>query len=192
MTATTELERQLKPGRVYRREDLELWSKSVDRELAQLVRSGRLRKLRHGLYCRPKTSVFGEVPPDDRALVRAFLKSEDFLLFSPNAYHALGLGTTQLANACVVYNMKRHGRIELAGRVFEFRRRPGYPHRMDPEFLAVEIFNNLDRLAEDRETVEARLKDRVRSFDAGRLLRHARRFGKVRTRRFFEAALAGE
>ncbi len=120
MNRVGELKRQLKPGKVYRREDLTRYSNAVDRHLAQLVNEGVLEKVAQGLYYFPKQSVFGAVPPEDDVLVRSFLKDDRFLLTSPNSYNALRLGTTQLYNKRVVYNHKRHGEVDLDGRTFFF------------------------------------------------------------------------
>ena len=103
MKRLEQLKKHLRPGRVYRRAELAQWSKSVDRHARELVDQGVLQKLQNGLYYYPKHSAFGQVPADERELVRRFLKEDDFLLTSPNAYNTLGLGTTQLYNTRVVY-----------------------------------------------------------------------------------------
>jgi hypothetical protein len=52
-TSTLEqLKRHLRPGRVYRREDLLPWSQSVDRHLRELMVDGTLQKFRTGLCMR--------------------------------------------------------------------------------------------------------------------------------------------
>jgi len=124
MSKLDNLKTHLRRGQVYRRADLERWSSAVDRHLKELLEDGTLLKLSGGLYHHPKETDFGTVPPTDEVLVKAFLKDNRFLLTSPNAYNALGVGTTQLYNETVVYNHKRHGRFELGGRVFDFRRKP--------------------------------------------------------------------
>ncbi|MGB6774811.1 MAG: hypothetical protein WBE45_10560, partial [Terriglobales bacterium] len=98
MRASTleQLRRHLRPGRVYRREDLLPWSQSVDRHLKELTVDGTLQKLRTGLYYSPRKFEFGEAPADEHELVKAFLKTDRFVVTSPNAYNQLGLGTTQL------------------------------------------------------------------------------------------------
>src|ERR1039458_584336 len=107
-TSTLErLRRHLRPGRVYRREDILPWSHSVDRHLKELTDDGTLRKLRTGLYYSPRKFEFGEAPADEHELVKAFLKTDRFVLTSPNAYNQLGLGTTQLYNKRVVYNHEK-------------------------------------------------------------------------------------
>src|ERR1700730_3441857 len=96
MTRLQELKGRLRPGQVYRREDLTRWSNAVDRHLKQLVEEGTLTKLAGGLYAYPKETAFGKAPAEDNKLVEAFLKGDRFLLASPNAYNGLGVGTTQL------------------------------------------------------------------------------------------------
>jgi hypothetical protein len=190
MTKLQELKKHLRPGQVYRREDLAQWSHSVDRHLTQLVDDGTLIRLARGLYLAPKETVFGKAPAEDDKLVKTFLKDHRFLLASPNAYNGLGVGTTQLYDKTVVYNHKRHGNFSLGGRVFDFRVKPTFPKTLNREFLLVDLVNNLDRLAESKEEVLARVKERVESYDVQRLQRAARDYGSVRTRKFFEALKA--
>ena len=189
MTKLQDLKKHLRPGRVYRRETLAQWSNAVDRHLKQLLSDGTLMKLAGGLYLYPKETVFGKAPADDHTLVATFLKDRRFLLASPNAYNSLGVGTTQLYDKTVVYNHKRHGNFSLGGRAFDFRVKPSLPKTLSREFLLVDLVNNLDRLAESREEVLARVKQRAPSFDAPRLQRAARDYGNVKTKKFFAQAL---
>jgi hypothetical protein len=190
MTRLQELKKRLRPGEVYRRQDLARWSNAVDRHLKQLVEDGTLTKLRGGLYLFPKDTDFGKAPAEDEKLVGAFLRDHRFLLTSPNAYNALGVGTTQVYDKTIVYNHKRHGPFSLGGRTFEFRYRPAFPSKLSPEFLLVDLVNNLDQLAENREDVLARVKKKAQSCDAPRLQRAARDYGNVGTRKFFRALQA--
>jgi hypothetical protein len=190
MTKAQELKKHLRPGRVYRREDFAPWSRAVDRHVKQLLEDGTLTKLAGGLYAYPKRTVFGKAPAEDDKLVGAFLKDDRFLLASPNAYNGLGVGTTQLYDKTVVYNHKRHGNFALGSRLFEFRAKPSFPKKLSKEFLLVDLVNNLDRLAESKEEVLARVRERAASYDAPRLQRAARDYGNVRTKKFFAQALA--
>src|SRR5690348_17174695 len=153
MTGLQALKKHLRPGQVYRREDLAQWSNAVDRHLKQLQEDGTLTKLAPGLYSFPKETVFGKSPAADEELVETFLRDHRFLLASPNAYNSLGVGTTQLYNKTVVYNHKRHGEYALGGRKFEFRMKPAFPKKLTREFLLVDLVNNLDRLAESKNEV---------------------------------------
>lgn len=189
MTKLDTLKKHLRPGRVYRREDLAQWSNAVDRHLKQLMQDGTLTKLSGGLYAHPKETVFGMAPADDGALVKAFLKDDRFLVTSPNAYNSLGVGTTQLYDKTVVYNHKRHGQFTLGGRTFDFRVKPSFPKKLSQEFLLVDLVNNVDRLAESKAEVLARVKERAASLDATRLRRAAHEYGSVRAKKFFANAL---
>jgi hypothetical protein len=189
MTKLQELKRHLRPGQVYRREDVARWSNAVDRHLKQLVEEGTLTKLAGGLYAYPKQTVFGKAPAEDDKLVEAFLKDDRFLLASPNAYNSLGVGTTQLYDKTVVYNHKRHGDFLLGGRKFAFRVKPSFPKSLTREFLMVDLVNNVDQLAESKQEVLARVVERAASCDLRRLERASRSYGNVRTRKFFANAL---
>src|SRR6267154_6590786 len=153
MTKVEELKKRLRPGQVYRREDVARWSNAVDRHLKQLVDEGTLTKLSGGLYAYPKETAFGKAPAEDDKLVETFLKDDRFLLASPNAYNGLGVGTTQLYDKTVVYNHKRHGEFKLGGRKFAFRVKPHFPKSLTTEFLLVDLVNNLDWLAEAKDEV---------------------------------------
>lgn len=186
MKRLQELKKRLRPGQVYRRQDLARWSNAVDRHLKQLVEEGTLTKLRGGLYLFPKNTDFGKAPAEDDKIVSAFLRDHRFLLASPNAYNSLGVGTTQLYDKTVVYNRKRHGEFSLGGRKFEFRYKPAFPSKLTPEFLLVDLVNNLDQLAENREEVLARVKKKALFYNAPRLRRAARDYGNMNTKKFFQ------
>ncbi|MFM1908220.1 MAG: hypothetical protein RLZZ591_1897 [Pseudomonadota bacterium] len=181
--AAAQLADGLQAGRVYRREELVGLSTSVDRHLRELVATGRLKKLAQGLYHAPKQSSFGPLPPADDQVVSGFLRDKAFLVFSPSAYNAVGLGTTQLYNTTVVYNHKRHGVFKLGNRQFDFRVKPRFPKKLTPEFLYVDLLNNLDELAEDRDLVLRQARQKMNSFEPARLQRAADSFGNLATRK---------
>lgn len=192
MAKVAELKKHLRPGQVYRRRDLSRWSNAVDRHLKQLQSDGTLQKLSGGLYYYPRQTAFGAAPADDEKLVESFLKDKRFLLTSPNAYNALGVGATQLYNETVVYNHKRHGRFTLGGRTFDFRMKPYFPSSLSPEFLLVDLVNNLDRLAENREEILANVRKKALGMDTQALARAARQYGGVQARKFFADVLSDE
>jgi hypothetical protein len=181
--AAAHLADKLQVGRVYRREDLARLSTAVDRHLRELVATGKLKKLAQGLYHAPKQSSFGPLPPADEQVVSGFLRDKDFLVFSPSSYNAVGLGTTQLYNRPLVYNHKRHGVFRLGNRQFDFRMKPRFPKKLTPEFLYVDLLNNLEELAEDRDAVLRQARSKLASFDPARLQRAAGSFGSMATRK---------
>ena len=192
MKALEELKKHLKQGQVYRRVDLEQWSTAVDRHLKQLVEDGTLQKLSQGLYYYPEQASFGPVPPEDGKLVRAFLKSNDFLLTSPNLYNSLGVGTTQLYNKRVVYNHKRHGLFDLGGKEFDFRLKHKFPKELSEKFLLVDLLNNLDELAEDREDVLKRVKEKVLREPESQIRRAINAYAGERTKLKFNQWMSEE
>jgi hypothetical protein len=189
MTKAAELKAHLKPGQVYRRNDLEKWSNSVDRHLQELQKEGTLKKVAAGMYYYPKKGTFGEVPPTDNDLVMSFLKDDRFLITSPNDYNKLGVGTTQLYNKTVVYNHKRHGEVKLGNRVFSFQQKPYFPTHVTREFLLVDLVNNLDLLAEDETAVLSRVKKKVQDTDYPTLNEAVKKYGSVKTQKLFASLL---
>jgi hypothetical protein len=189
--ATALLAVELQAGRVYRREDLARLSNAVDRHLTQLVSTGTLKKLAQGLYYAPKQSSFGPLPPTDEQVVRGFLRDNEFLVFSPSSYNTLGLGTTQLYNSTLVYNHKRHGVFKLGNRQFHFRVKPRFPKKLTPEFLYIDLLNNLDELAEDRDVVLSQARAKLMFFNQSVLLKALGSYGSMATRKLVREWLNG-
>ncbi len=190
MKNATKLKEAMEPGRVYRRQDLEGLSTAVDRDLKTLAASGEVRKLSAGLYCRPKLSRWGALPPDDRELVKAFLKTDDFLLTSYNGFTDLGLGLTQVYNTYLVYNHKRAGTFNIGNKEFIFRLVPAYPHEASKEYLLVDMLNNLTRLPDNVETVLGNLKESLKEFDRDQVFDCLQRYGNAGAKRRLREAYA--
>jgi hypothetical protein len=189
MSRISEFKKHLKKGKVYRRAELSAWSKSVDRHLEELLEEGTLKKVSPGVYYYPKTSAFGNVPPNESELVSSFLKDDRFLLVSPNLYNSLGVGTTQLYNKKVVYNHKRHGKFRLGNREFEFQVKHHFPLKVTEEFLLVDLVNNLDQLAEDQEEVLKKLLMKAAHMPKHKLRLAVLKYGKARTRKVFQSLI---
>jgi hypothetical protein len=189
---SSSLDRHFRAGKVYRREDLRPFSNSVDRELQRLVVAGKLRKLAQGIYYKPRRNVFGEVPPDESDLLAAFLRDKNFLSFNPSVYNSLRLGTTQIYNTTVVYNHKRHGQFKLGNRTYDFRVKHRFPKpvQVTPEFLLVDMLNNLAELAEDEAEVLDHAQRKLASFEQKRLKKVLDEYGSVATRRLIGSWLA--
>ena len=173
-------------GEVYRRSDLEYYSTAIDRQLAQLIKGGQLVKLNQGLYYAPMQSKFGVVPPDDHLLVERFLKDEDFLLISPNAFNTLGLGLTQLYNTMWVYNHKRKGEFILNGKSFDFKLKNSFPQKITREYLLVDLLNNFESLAEDKKSIVDKLTRNVLSFNIDALMKATQQYGNGTAKRIIK------
>ncbi|MBI2069584.1 MAG: hypothetical protein HYT79_03200 [Elusimicrobia bacterium] len=188
MKNAEKLKKAMVPGRVYRRQDLTGLTSAVDRDLKTLVERGEVSRLAGGLYCRPKETVFGAAPPDDRELVRAFLKTDDFLLTSYDNFNDLGLGLTQLYHTYIVYNHKRAGDFQLGNKHFKFRLVPAYPKAYTKEYLLVDLLNNLKNLPDDVSAVRRNLKSHLLEFDRDKMSECLERYGNSAAKRVFQEA----
>jgi hypothetical protein len=178
------------PGRVYRTRELAQWSANAPRLAQRLVRDGQLVQLAHGLFAAPRHSRFGEVPPTDEALLRAFLNGEPFVFTGPERWNALGLGTTGVFATPLVYNTKRSGLFTFGGRQFLLRR-VAFPRSPSPEWFVVDLFEHTEQAAaapeELREALEAAL--RAGKFDRDDLALMATQYGSRRTQSLVKTAL---
>ena len=179
-----------KPGQVLRTEDLRQWSANPSRLGKRLVQEGKLEFLKQGLYAVPRLNKFGKVPPDSRALLRAFLKNSPFLETGPEAWNALGLGSTSLFTGVLVYNTKRSGRFNLAGKAFDLRR-VRFPATPTPEWFVVDLLEHHHEAGVSLATLESRLSMALwaQRFDRENLLTMAEEFGTRRTRQVIIKAL---
>jgi hypothetical protein len=157
--------------------------------LEALLEDGTLQKLSQGLYYSPKETAFGKTPPEEEALVRSFLKDDRFLLTSKNAYNSLGVGTTQLYNQRTVYNHKRHAEFKLGNRNFSFRIKPHFPKKVTPEFLLVDLVNNLGTLAEDPKEVLEHISSKVHTMDTKKLAQSVSQYGNVKTQKILTSLM---
>jgi hypothetical protein len=117
---------RLMRGKVYRTEDLSPFDKNPTRLASKLVRAGKLRRLRMGLYHAPFLSAFGEVPPSEDELLRAYFRGRRYLRTGPSVWNALGLGTTGVEAVPLVYNTTRTENAVRAGVELESVRRGGF------------------------------------------------------------------
>lgn len=186
---------QLSAGELYSWNKLKEYSKSPGRDVKRLVNDGLLNKVGPGLYLVPKTGRFGAVPASAQQVVSGFLKTDEFLLFSPNLYNGLNLGLTQLKKQTFVYNKKRHGDLKLGNRSYEFKLKiNGFPKSLTKEFLLVDLVNNLEEVGEEPTMVLDRVAKKVRAsqFKNNQLFSLAKQYGHVYTKKFFAALELGE
>lgn len=189
MSSLDNFKKKLRVGKVYRREELTKFSTAVDRHLAESIADGSLQKLAQGLYYAPKMTAFGIAPPDEEQLIKVFLKGDDYLITSPNYYNALGLGSTQLYNTKRIYNHKRHEDIKLGNRVYQFRRKPKFPKKLTQEYVVVDLLNNLDTLAEDKQVITSALRTKLKNFNAKELNRNANKYGTIATKKLIQEVI---
>lgn len=178
---------QLEAGRVYRTRDLAAWSANAPRLARRLVLQGVLVPLAYGLFAHPKQGRFGAVPPADDELMRAFLDGSPFVFTGPDRWNALGLGSTAVFAAPLVYNTKRSGTFELGGRRFVLRR-VAFPENPPPEWFVVDLLEHADQAGASRADLTAALARSA--FDRDRLEEMAKRYGTKATQALVKRALA--
>ncbi len=90
-----------------------------------------------------------------------------------------------------MYNHKRHGKFRLGNRTYEFRSKPKFPRTVTPEFLLIDLLNNLDMLAEDKDLLLGRVRSRFADMDSKRLKKALADYGSVATRKLTRDWLRG-
>lgn len=183
-------ELHLEPGRVYRTREFARFSANAPRFAKRLVKEGELVPLAQGLFAHPKRSRFGLVPPRGEEIMRAFLDGSPFVFTGPERWNALGLGTTALFAAPLVYNTKRSGTFTFGGRRFILRR-VAFPENPPPEWFVVDLFENADQAGASRAELADGLGRALsrRAFDRKRLQEMAKRYGTKATQALIEEAL---
>lgn len=170
---------QLNPGKVYRTAQLAAWSANPTRLAARLQKEGKLQKLSHGLFYAPVSSRFGVVPPSDEALLDAFLEGTPWLVTGPPKWNALGLGSTQMFAAPLVYNTTRSGETQVGSRTFLLRR-VRFPVHAPPEWFVVDLLNNAKSVGLTPSDLEPRLRAALEQerFSPAKLVQMASQFGR--------------
>lgn len=181
---------EFEPGRGYRTRDLQKWGANPTRLAHRLVREGKLHQVAHGLFYAPKQSRFGPVPASDEALLRAFFGDDPFVITGPPRWNALGLGSTAMFAATLVYNIRRTGEFKFGNRTFLFRR-VRFPIEPAAEWFVVDLLQHHTMagvsLTELKDRLVAAL--RVDRFDASRLRAMAQEYGTKATAALVEQAV---
>jgi hypothetical protein len=131
----------LEPGRAYRTRDLRRWGANPTRLARRLVGEGKLREAAHGLYYAPIESRFGRAPAREDEILRAFFAGSPFVITGPPRWNALGLGSTAMFAATLVYNTRRTGDFTFDGRRFLLRR-VLFPESPPPEWFVVDLLQH--------------------------------------------------
>jgi hypothetical protein len=182
---------KLEPGRVYRTRDFQRWSANAPRLAKRLVREGALVTVAYGLFAHPRRGRFGDVPPSDEELMRAFLDGGRFVFTGPDRWNALGLGSTAVFAVPLVSNAKRTGTFELGGRRFVLRR-VAFPENPRPEWFVVDLLEHAEEAGASRADLAAALRRALLrgAFDRDRLRAMAERYGTRATEVLVRSALA--
>ncbi|MEA5402909.1 hypothetical protein VB776_08285 [Arcicella sp. DC2W] len=91
-----------------------------------------------------------------------------------------------------MYNHKRHGEFMLGKRTFSFCIKPHFSKKVTKEFLLVDLVNNLENLAEDKEQVLEKVYSKKQFFDVKKLVQATKNYGSVRTKKLLGKLLSAE
>ena len=138
---TTATQPELEPGGVYRTRELRRWSANPTRLAKRLLGEGKLRQAGHGLFYAPIPSRFGPAPPSGVEILRTFFNGSPFIISGPPKWNTLGLGSTAMFAATLVYNTKRSGNFTFDGRRFLLRR-VLFPENPAPEYFVVDLLQH--------------------------------------------------
>ena len=175
-------EPNLEPGRAYRTKEFRRWSANPTRLARRLVREGRLREAAHGLFYAPVESRFGPAPARDQEILRAFFDEDRFVITGPPRWNALGLGSTAMFAATLVYNTRRTGEFSFDGRRFLLRR-VLFPENPPPEWFVVDLLQHHEMAGTSLVELEQQLTSTLREgrWDAKRLRCMANEYGTKAT-----------
>jgi hypothetical protein len=112
-----------------------------------------------------------------------------FVFTGPDRWNSLGLGTTAVFAAPLVYNTKRTGTFELGGRSFVLRR-VAFPPDPPPEWYIVDLLEHADQAGATRAGLAKALAGALarNRFDALVLAEMARRYGSKATQNLVRVA----
>ena len=68
-----------------------------------------------------------------------------------------------------MYNHKRHGVFIFGNQKFDFKIKKHFPNKLSPEFLLVDLVNNLDCIAEDKHRVLKNVLKTAQTMDLEKL-----------------------
>ena len=71
--------------------------------LSRMCKDGIITRIAKGIYCRPKVSKFGTIPPSENEIVRSFTENDQGVVVGYYLYNALKL-TTQVPKRVSVYS----------------------------------------------------------------------------------------
>lgn len=180
----------LEPGRAYRTRDLRRWGANPTRLARRLVSEGKLREAGHGLYYAPIESRFGSAPAREEEILRAFFAGSPFVVTGPPRWNALGLGSTAMFAATLVYNTRRTGEFTFDGRRFLLRR-VLFPESPPPEWFVVDLLQHHEMAGASLAELEERLVASLREgrWNRDRLREMADAYGTKATLAIVERCL---
>ena len=82
--------------------------------LSRMCKDGAIARIAKGIYCRPKVSKFGTIPPSEQEIIRSFTENEQGVVVGYTLYNALKL-TSQVPKRVVAYSSLLEEQLYGAG-----------------------------------------------------------------------------
>lgn len=91
-------------GNLYKEKFSEQVSEAAfSQAVSRLCRSGEIHRVSKGVYCRPKRTRFGVIPPSEKEILNLFVSNNRGIVVKYNMYNSLGI-TTQIPKSFIVYS----------------------------------------------------------------------------------------
>ena len=94
-------------------------------------------------------------------------------------------GTFNIPSGTTVSDQSLKTSFMLGGKIFEFRLKHKFPRELSKEFLFVDLLNNLNELAEDRDNLLKSVKEKVLAEPQPQMKRAFNAYGGERTKSLF-------
>jgi hypothetical protein len=171
---------RLGPGNAFSAKDfLDIATRgSIDMALGSLVRKGRIRRIRRGLYDRPKTNLAlgGKLSPDIDEAARAIARRQRWKIVPEGAWAANLLGLSTQVPAKIIYLTDGPSKaIEIGRRSIHFRHaRPKAMAGLEGKLaLVVQALRHLGKEGVGTREIET-LRERLSPKEKRRLLKDTR------------------
>jgi hypothetical protein len=77
----------------------------------------------------------------------------------------------------------------LGNRNFYFHRKHHFPDKLSPEFLLVDLVNNINQLAEDPNEILGRVSAKIPTMDGRKMFHAVSEYGSIKTKKFLQPLL---
>ncbi|MBO4770121.1 MAG: hypothetical protein J5563_05000 [Clostridia bacterium] len=104
-------------SKLYRKKFSNIMSEAAFAQtISRLAKKGEIRRVSKGIYCRPRKSRFGIVPPSDREIADIYTGRSDGMIVGYGLYNSLGI-STQISKRLTAYSALADEQVKQIGAV---------------------------------------------------------------------------
>ena len=138
-------------------------SMALSKALSRLTKSGRIKRLKRGIYYKPKKTKYGELKPDENEILKNILYKKNKrigYITGVKLYNRLGL-TTQVANEYQIAVNKLKKDIEVGKTIINFIRvNPPISENNYKLLQYLDVLKNIKNIpGSDKNTVYKKIKN---------------------------------